>query len=106
MYLVAFTPRLMELDAQDRRGGRLLAAPAWLPGVEHRVVVEIELRRRPRAAAQGIDRAVADDPQHPGANAPARGVEAGGAPPDGEKGLLGDVLRHARLAHDPVGERV
>ena len=45
--------------------------------LERAVVVVVELRRLPAAAPQRVDRAVADDAEHPGADAAAGAVEAG-----------------------------
>ena len=72
----------------------------------HRLQLEADGRRAAGVAAQHVDRPVAHDAQQPCAHAAARAVEAGAAAPHGQEGLLGDVLRHAPVADDPVGERV
>ena len=69
--------------------------------LQHRLVVEGQLRRLAGAAAQGVDGAVADDAEHPGADASAGAVEARVGPPDREEGLLRDVLSGDAIAHDP-----
>src|SRR3954447_2456255 len=90
--------RLIAGQAADRAAdltGRLalqrlvlgpLAGDALL---EDRVVVEVE--RRPRGlAAQQVGRPVADDAEHPGADAAASPVVAGAAAPDRDERLLDD----------------
>ena len=86
---------------------RLLLGPLRRrPLLQHRLVVEVELRRLAGLAAEEVDRPVADDAQQPGADAAAGGVEAGAAAPDRDEGLLGHFLGGGAVADDPVGERV
>src|SRR5215210_3430970 len=57
-------------------------------------------------ALQPVDGSVVDDPEDPGAHAPARLVVPQAIAPDRQERLLHDILRRGLAAGDPVGERV
>ena len=58
-----------------------------------------------RRAAELVDRAVVDDPEHPRAHRAAGALVAGAGAPDRQEGLLHDVLGDVAAADHPVGER-
>ena len=58
-----------------------------------------------RGAAELVDRAVVDDPEHPRADRAAGALVAGAGAPDRQEGLLHDVLGDVAAADHPVGER-
>jgi hypothetical protein len=64
------------------------------------VLDSLEVRPAPllhHIAAQGVDGAVVDDAEHPGAHAPARGLVAQPAAPDRQERLLVTSSAAARL---------
>ena len=74
-------------------------------GVDRRPVVgrQRRKRRRPALALGACDRAVGEDPKHPGLErrAPLEPVEA---LQDGQPRLLGDLLGHRLIAHVRLGD--
>src|SRR2546430_7289270 len=97
--------RLPDQVALDRRGHLAPGVGAGPAGLRRgRDLPLLALVRA--AAAQVVDRAVADRRDDPRAQRAAVGVEPRGAVPELEERVLDDVLRPAGVAEDPQRDRV